>query len=50
MDQGVTKKMAQREGLSVGKKVYNQVLKREEKSEPLSVEGQFRPGEERGSR
>jgi hypothetical protein len=42
--------MAQREGLGLGKKLYNQVLKRKEKSEPFSAEGQFRPREERGSR
>lgn len=42
MDQELGKKMAQREGLGLGKKLYNQVLKREEKSEPLSAQGQLR--------
>jgi len=42
MDQELGKKMAQREGLGLGKKIYHQVLKREERSEPLSAEGQFR--------
>jgi flagellar protein FlgJ len=42
MDQELGKKMAQREGLGLGKKLYNQVLKREEKSEPLSEQGQLR--------
>jgi flagellar protein FlgJ len=42
MDQELGKKMAQRNGLGLGKKVYNQVLKREEKSDPLSAEGQLR--------
>ena len=42
MDQELSKKMAQRGGIGLGKKIYNQVLKREEKSEPLSVEGQLR--------
>jgi flagellar protein FlgJ len=42
MDQELGKKMAQREGLGLGKKIYHQVLKREEKSEPLSAEGRLR--------
>jgi peptidoglycan hydrolase FlgJ len=42
MDQELSKKMARREGLGLGKRIYNQVLKREEKSEPLSTEGQLR--------
>jgi flagellar protein FlgJ len=42
MDQELGKKMAQREGLGLGKKLYNQVLKREEKSEPLSAQSQLR--------
>jgi Rod binding domain-containing protein len=42
MDQELSKKMAQREGLGLGKRIYNQVLKREEKSEPLSAKGQLR--------
>ena len=42
MDQELGKKMAQREGLGLGKKIYHQVLKREEKSEPLSAEDQLR--------
>jgi flagellar protein FlgJ len=42
MDQELAKKMAQREGLGLGKKVYDQVLKREEKSEPPSEQGQLR--------
>jgi flagellar protein FlgJ len=42
MDQELGKKLAQREGLGLGKKIYHQVLKREEKSEPLSAEGWLR--------
>jgi flagellar protein FlgJ len=42
MDQELGKKLAQREGLGLGKKLYHQVLKREEKSEPLSAEGRLR--------
>ena len=42
MDQELGKKMAQRDGLGLGKKIYHQVLKREEKSEPLSAEGRLR--------
>lgn len=42
MDQELGKKMAQREGLGLGRKIYHQVLKREEKSEPLSAEDRLR--------
>ncbi len=42
MDQELGKKMAQREGLGLGKKIYHQVLKREEKSELLSAEGRLK--------
>ncbi len=42
MDQELGKRMAQREGLGLGKKISNQVLKTEEKSEPLSAKGQLR--------
>lgn len=42
MDQELGKKLAQREGLGLGKKIYHQVLKREEKSEPLSAEDRLR--------
>ncbi len=40
--QELGKKLAQREGLGLGKKIYQQVLKREEKIELLSAEGRLR--------
>ena len=47
MDQELGKKLAEREGLGLGKKIYHQVLKREEKSEPLSTEGRLRTAGEK---